>query len=80
MWRGRERCNDFSVGVELEGADEQAYENAQYLTLSRLLLCLRRRYPIVDVTGHADIAPGRKTDPGPAFDWGLFRQYLTVVR
>ncbi|HKW38108.1 MAG TPA: 1,6-anhydro-N-acetylmuramyl-L-alanine amidase AmpD [Burkholderiales bacterium] len=75
-WRGRERCNDFSVGVELEGADDQAYSDPQYACLSRLLLALRRRYPIVDVVGHSDIAPGRKTDPGPAFDWGRFRKSL----
>lgn len=75
-WRGRERCNDFSVGVELEGADDQAYATPQYGCLGRLLLALRRRYPIIDVVGHSDIAPGRKTDPGPAFDWGQFRESL----
>lgn len=75
-WRGRERCNDFSVGVELEGVDDQAYTPPQYACLSRLLLVLRRRYPIVDVVGHSDIAPERKTDPGPAFDWGEFRESL----
>jgi AmpD protein len=79
IWRGRERCNDFSVGVELEGVDDQAYTEAQYASLSRLFLALRARYPIVDVVGHADIAPGRKTDPGPAFDWARFRETLTVV-
>jgi len=78
-WRGRERCNDFSVGVELEGVDDQAYAEAQYASLGRLLVSLRVRYPIVDVVGHADIAPGRKTDPGPAFDWARFREILTVV-
>jgi AmpD protein len=78
-WRRCERCNDFSVGVELEGADDQAYADAQYLSLSRLLLALRSRYPIVDVVGHADIAPGRKTDPGPAFDWGHLREFLAVA-
>jgi len=72
-WQGRERCNDFSVGVELEGCDEQAYADQQYLRLAELAAALRRRYPIVDVVGHADIAPDRKTDPGPAFDWGHFR-------
>jgi AmpD protein len=79
-WRGRERCNDFSVGVELEGADDQAYPDGQYSRLAELLVILRRRYPIVDVVGHADIAPGRKTDPGPAFDWGQFRQSLTRIQ
>jgi len=70
-WRGRERCNDFSVGVELEGADDRAYSDPQYSRLAELLVALRRRYPIVDVVGHIDIAPGRKTDPGPAFDWDI---------
>jgi AmpD protein len=79
VWRGRERCNDFSVGVELEGTDDQAYAEAQYASLSRLLLALRGRYPIVDVVGHADIAPGRKTDPGSAFDWGRLRELLAVA-
>ena len=68
-WRGRERCNDFSVGIELEGADDLPYECVQYRHLNDVITALRARYPIVDVTGHADIAPGRKTDPGPAFDW-----------
>jgi len=75
-WGGRERCNDFSVDVELEGTDEGNYADAQYVSLSRLLHALRRRYPIVDVVGHSDIAPGRKTDPGPAFDWGRLRGSL----
>lgn len=68
-WRGRERCNDFSVGIELEGADDVPYEDAQYARLRMLIDALRARYPIADVVGHCDIAPGRKTDPGPAFDW-----------
>ena len=75
-WRGRERCNDFSIGVELEGADELAYEAAQYRVLARLTRALRRRYPIADLVGHQDIAPGRKTDPGPAFDWERLRRLL----
>jgi AmpD protein len=75
-WRGRERCNDFSVGVELEGVDDQAYVDQQYSRLASLFAALRTRYPIIDVVGHADIAPDRKTDPGPAFDWGHFRQAL----
>jgi len=79
VWRDRERCNDFSIGVELEGVDESAYADAQYRTLSRLLRTLREHYPIVDVVGHADIAPGRKTDPGSAFDWGRFREFLAVA-
>ena len=68
-WCGRERCNDFSVGVELEGCDESNFEAAQYETLNRLIAALKQRYPIAAVVGHSDIAPGRKTDPGPRFDW-----------
>lgn len=68
-WRGCERCNDFSIGVELEGCDEQAFEAAQYERLIALIDELRARYPLTDVVAHSDIAPGRKTDPGPFFDW-----------
>jgi N-acetyl-anhydromuramoyl-L-alanine amidase len=68
-WQGREGCNDFSIGIELEGTDDTPYEDAQYATLLKLIDALRARYPIEDVVGHSDIAPGRKTDPGPAFDW-----------
>jgi len=68
-WRGRERCNDFSIGIELEGCDEKAFESAQYESLLTLVDTLVRHYPIVGLTGHCDIAPGRKTDPGPHFDW-----------
>ena len=75
-WRGRERCNDFSIGVELEGTDELPYEAAQYAMLVRLIRALRQHYPIADVAGHSDIAPGRKTDPGSAFDWARFRRLL----
>lgn len=78
-WRGRERCNDFSIGVELEGADDRAYSDEQYACLGRLFWALRGRYPIVDAVGHADIAPGRKTDPGPAFDWARSREFLAVA-
>ena len=73
QWRGRERCNDFSVGIELEGTDEMPFEDAQYGGLLRLIEALKARYPIVAVTGHADVAPGRKTDPGPAFDWKIIK-------
>lgn len=68
-WRGRDRCNDFSIGIELEGTDETPYAAGQYRVLADLLAALERRYPIEDVVGHSTIAPGRKTDPGPAFDW-----------
>ena len=68
-WQGRARCNDYSVGIELEGTDTEPYTDAQYAVLNRLLRALRKAYPIAGVVGHADIAPGRKTDPGPCFDW-----------
>ncbi|MBI3524036.1 MAG: 1,6-anhydro-N-acetylmuramyl-L-alanine amidase AmpD [Betaproteobacteria bacterium] len=68
-WRGRDRCNDFSIGIELEGCDEMSFEDAQYHALARLLRVLKRSYPLTDIAGHAEIAPGRKTDPGPKFDW-----------
>lgn len=68
-WNGRERCNDFSIGIELEGCDEQTFEDAQYDRLGQLVVTLRQTFPISAVVGHADIAPGRKTDPGPKFDW-----------
>ena len=68
-WQGRERCNDFSVGIELEGSDFDAFEPAQYATLRRLIGGLKVAYPIKDIVGHSDIAPERKTDPGPYFNW-----------
>ena len=69
-WRGRTRCNDFSVGIELEGTDAIPYTTAQYRRLATLLVALKRRYPsVAAAAGHSDIAPGRKTDPGPSFDW-----------
>lgn len=72
-WRGRARCNDFSIGVELEGTDEAPFTAAQYRRLARLTRALRARYPIRDIVGHSDIAPGRKSDPGPHFDWARYR-------
>ena len=71
---GRERCNDFSIGIELEGSDAQAFEPAQYETLAALVTALAARYPIEALAGHCDIAPGRKTDPGPHFDWSRLRR------
>lgn len=74
---GRTGCNDFSVGIELEGADDVPYEPAQYESLARLVRSLRSAYPTLadaPLVGHSDIAPGRKTDPGPAFDWALCRR------
>ena len=77
VFEGRENCNDFSIGVELEGTDEQAYTEQQYQALAALTKTLKQRYPLITedrVVGHCDIAPGRKTDPGAAFDWQYFRQ------
>lgn len=71
-WRGRGACNDFSIGIELEGADDEPYDERQYVALAELIATLQRSYPsLADgwIAGHSDIAPGRKTDPGPAFDW-----------
>ena len=69
QWQQRERCNDFSVGIELEGSDFEAFTEAQYASLQSLLAALQLSYPIQAIVGHSDIAPGRKTDPGPFFDW-----------
>ncbi|SAL02416.1 N-acetyl-anhydromuranmyl-L-alanine amidase [Caballeronia calidae] len=70
---GRERCNDFSIGIELEGSDRMPFEDAQYEALSALTRIIVKRYPIDALAGHSDIAPGRKTDPGPHFDWPRLR-------
>ena len=78
-FHGRERCNDFSVGIELEGADHIPFEPAQYRALARATLAVMARYPALvpeRIVGHSDIAPGRKTDPGPYFDWGLYRELI----
>jgi AmpD protein len=75
-WRDRADCNDFSIGIELEGTDELPYAADQYRVLARLVRALRRRYPIDELVGHQDIAPGRKTDPGPAFDWTRLRRLV----
>ncbi len=68
-WRGRQACNDFSVGVELEGDETQAFSDAQYAGLVALVTRLRRHLPLRDIAGHEDVAPQRKRDPGPCFDW-----------
>ena len=73
---GRERCNDFSIGVELEGTGERAYTDAQYRVLARLTRALAARWPLRHVAGHSDVAPGRKTDPGPSFDWARYLDSL----
>lgn len=75
-WMGRERCNDFSIGIELEGTDAGAYESAQYASLASLVAALCRTYRTLSperIVGHGDVAPGRKSDPGIAFDWPLLR-------
>lgn len=68
-WGGRERCNDFSIGIELEGTDDLPFTDVQYAVLADLVGCLKGAYPIEGLAGHSDIAPGRKTDPGPYFNW-----------
>ena len=69
QWRGRDHCNDFSIGIELEGLEGDTFEPAQYTALSRLLQALVRRYPLRAIAGHEHVAAGRKQDPGPGFDW-----------
>lgn len=76
---GRSCCNDFSIGIELEGADDVTYNDCQYARLAEVIAVLRQTYPMLApgrLVGHADIAPGRKTDPGPAFDWARLRRLL----
>lgn len=68
-WRGRDRCNDFSIGVELEGDEAQAFSDRQYAGLVALIAELQRQFPLREFAGHADVAPQRKRDPGPRFDW-----------
>ena len=68
-WRGRGACNDFSVGIELEGTDDSPFEDPQYAALALLLMDLETKLPLRDIAGHSDVAPGRKTDPGAQFDW-----------
>ncbi|MBI1943039.1 MAG: 1,6-anhydro-N-acetylmuramyl-L-alanine amidase AmpD [Betaproteobacteria bacterium] len=68
-WRGRERCNDFSIGVELEGTDDSAFTKEQYSGLARLVKSLYLELPIREIAAHSDVAPGRKSDPGTQFDW-----------
>lgn len=70
-WQGRDECNDYAIGIELEGTDHVPYTDSQYTVLNALLAALREAYPAIGnrVVGHEHVAPGRKTDPGPAFDW-----------
>lgn len=80
-WQGREACNDFSVGIELEGSDEAPYEDAQYQALAAVIQALCAAWPTLAperVVGHSEIAPGRKTDPGPSFEWPRLRVLLAA--
>jgi len=82
QYQGRDACNDFSIGIELEGTDTLPYTDAQYQALQRVTELLIAHYPEIahNITGHSDIAPQRKTDPGPAFDWARFRTALSSQR
>lgn len=78
-WQGESGCNDFSIGIELEGCDDDMYETAQYDQLARIIVSLKKNYPEINddaLCGHCDIAPQRKTDPGPNFDWVKLGQIL----
>ncbi|WP_272537317.1 1,6-anhydro-N-acetylmuramyl-L-alanine amidase AmpD [Providencia sp. PROV211] len=77
-YQGREKCNDFSIGIELEGTDYQAFTEAQYITLAKLTKLLITEFPQIkqNITGHSDIAPHRKTDPSPYFDWQHYKNAL----
>jgi N-acetyl-anhydromuramoyl-L-alanine amidase len=75
-WEGRERCNDFSIGIELEGTDDVPFEDVQYVRLAELTRALMANYQVKGIVGHSDIAPGRKTDPGPCFDWVRYRSMI----
>jgi AmpD protein len=81
-WRHRVACNDFSVGIELEGADDIAYTDAQYEQLAAVIVALRATYPTLSVeglVGHSDVAPGRKTDPGPSFAWARLQSQVDAL-
>jgi N-acetyl-anhydromuramoyl-L-alanine amidase len=79
VFEGRERCNDFSIGVELEGSDFEPFTAIQYQQLAALTRGLQLRYPLAHVTGHEHVAPGRKTDPGPFFDWPAYRKLCAAL-
>ena len=79
-WQGKTCCNDFSIGVEIEGSDTVPYTDSQYVALVALTIELNKAYPIVDITGHSDIAPERKTDPGPYFDWVRYQEALHIAK
>lgn len=80
-YQGRERCNDFSIGIELEGTDTDMFEDIQYSQLGHLIASLQKAYPLIsdNITGHCDIAPGRKQDPGIGFDWEKLKTLLNTV-
>jgi N-acetyl-anhydromuramoyl-L-alanine amidase len=75
---GKERCNDFSIGIELEGCDVLPFEVAQYEALAILVLAIKQKYPVIAFAGHSDVAPGRKTDPGIHFDWAYFANLAKI--
>jgi len=76
FWQGRERCNDFSIGIEMEGSDFVPFTEAQYSSLIYLTRRIKRNFPIREIVGHSDVAPERKTDPGPYFDWPRYMESL----
>ncbi|GKX63004.1 1,6-anhydro-N-acetylmuramyl-L-alanine amidase AmpD [Pragia fontium] len=78
LFQGRERCNDFSIGIEMEGTDDLDFTPQQYQSLNQVTRLLMDHYPITSeqITGHCDIAPGRKTDPGPHFDWKRYKALI----
>jgi AmpD protein len=76
-WRGRDNCNDFSIGIELEGLEGEAFEPAQYECLAALVAAVAQQYPVAHVAGHEHVAPGRKRDPGAGFDWAALRDQLS---
>lgn len=75
-FKGKSNCNDYSIGIELEGSDFEPFTLPQYDRLANVTQCLRKYYPIEDIVGHSDIAPERKTDPGPYFDWLFYRSLM----
>ena len=79
-WRGRGNCNDWSIGIELEGLEGTLFEPVQYTRLARLLRAVSRHYPVDDVVGHEHVAPERKHDPGAGFDWRALRRLLRGAR
>mgnify|MGYP002067024086 FL=1 len=81
-WCGREACNDYSIGIELEGADDEPYDDRQYPVLAALIAVLQQAYPALAsgaIAGHSDVAPGRKTDPGPGFDWKRLERRVSAA-